>query len=186
MGVAFTEVVAQLGRLRPVPGRLQAVAPEAGGPTAPLVVIDYAHSPDALANALDALRPVAQARGGRLWCVFGAGGDRDAGKRPLMGAVAQRCADRVVLTSDNPRSEDADAILDAIAGGLTAPATLRDADRARAIAAVIARAAVADVVLIAGKGHEPYQEVAGVRHPFLDADHAARALARRRGEAGDV
>ncbi len=186
MGVAFTEVVAQLGRLRPVPGRLQAVAPGSGGPTAPLVVIDYAHSPDALANALDALRPVAQARGGRLWCVFGAGGDRDAGKRPLMGAVAQRCADRVVLTSDNPRGEDADAILDAIAGGLTAPATLRDADRARAIAAVIARAAVADVVLIAGKGHEPYQEVAGVRHPFLDADHAARALARRRGEAGDV
>lgn len=186
MDVAFADVVAQLGRLRPVPGRLQSVAPAAGGAPVPLAVVDYAHSPDALANALDALRPVARARGGLLWCVFGAGGDRDAGKRPLMGAVAQRCADRVVLTSDNPRGESAEAILDAIASGLTTPPTLRDADRARAIASVIARAAAADVVLIAGKGHEPYQEVAGVRHPFLDADHAARALAGRLGEAADV
>lgn len=186
MDVDFADVVAQLGRLRPVPGRLQTVVPDAGAAPGPLVVVDYAHSPDALANALDALGPVARARGGLLWCVFGAGGDRDAGKRPLMAAVAQRCADRVVLTSDNPRSESADAILDAIESGLSTPATLRDADRARAIAAVIARADVADVVLIAGKGHEPYQEVAGVRHPFLDADHAARALARRRGEAADV
>lgn len=180
LGVPFEAAVAQLARLRPVPGRLQAVAPEGAGTAAPLAVVDYAHSPDALANALAALRPVAQARGGRLWCVFGAGGDRDAGKRPLMGAVAQRFADRIVLTSDNPRGESPQAILDAIGAGLSSPPALREADRARAIADTLARAEPADVVLIAGKGHESYQEIAGVRHPFLDADHAARALARRR------
>jgi UDP-N-acetylmuramyl-tripeptide synthetase len=184
LGVSFGDAVARLAQLRPVPGRLQAVgAPESalddGPETLPLAVVDYAHSPDALANALAALRPVARARGGRLWCVFGAGGDRDAGKRPLMGAVAQRLADRVVLTSDNPRGESPEAILDAIAGGLDAPPALREADRARAIADTLASAGGADVVLIAGKGHEPYQEIAGVRHPFRDAEHAARALARR-------
>jgi len=181
LGVDFEAAMARLGRLRPVPGRLQAVAPEAGdGTAAPLVVVDYAHTPDALANALAALRPVARARGGLLWCVFGAGGERDPGKRPLMGAIAQRWADRVVLTSDNPRGELPEAILDAIEAGLSTPPVLRDADRARALAAAVARAASQDVVLVAGKGHEPYQEVAGVRHPFLDADHAARALAARR------
>jgi UDP-N-acetylmuramoyl-L-alanyl-D-glutamate--2,6-diaminopimelate ligase len=173
--------VPTLARLRPVPGRLQAIDGPAG---APLAVVDYAHTPDALANALEALRPVARARGGRLWCVFGAGGDRDAGKRPLMGAVASRLADRVVVTSDNPRSEPAEAILDAIESGLAAPAELRETDRARAIAASIARAAAADVVLIAGKGHETYQEIAGVRHPFDDAGHAAGALAVRPEGAG--
>jgi UDP-N-acetylmuramoyl-L-alanyl-D-glutamate--2,6-diaminopimelate ligase len=192
LGVPFAAVLERLAQLRPVPGRLQAVAaqdPRGGGSggerdDVPLAVVDYAHSPDALANALAALRPVARARGGRLWCVFGAGGDRDAGKRPLMGAVAQRLADRVVLTSDNPRGEPPQAILDAIATGLAAPPALREADRARAIADTLARAEPADVVLIAGKGHEPYQEIAGVRHPFLDADHAARALARRRAGGG--
>ena len=96
-----------------------------------------------------------------------------------MGAVAQRCADRVVLTSDNPRGESPEAILDAIEAGLDGPAVRRDADRARAIADTLAQADPADVVLIAGKGHEPCQEIAGVRHPFLDVEHAARALARR-------
>lgn len=178
LGLPFDEAVARLRALRPVPGRLQPVAaPEPG--RAPLAVVDYAHTPDALASALDALRPVARARGGRLWCVFGAGGDRDPGKRPLMGAVAQRSADCVVLTSDNPRGESPEAILDAIEAGLGAPAVRRDADRARAIADTLARADAADVVLIAGKGHEPYQEIAGVRHPFRDVEHAARALARR-------
>jgi UDP-N-acetylmuramoyl-L-alanyl-D-glutamate--2,6-diaminopimelate ligase len=188
LGVPFAAVLERLARLHPVPGRLQAVAPQDAHDSAqgdlPLAVVDYAHTPDALANALGALRPVARARGGRLWCVFGAGGDRDAGKRPLMGAVAQRLADRVVLTSDNPRGEAAQAILDAIADGLSAPPELREADRARAIADALARAESADVVLIAGKGHEPYQEIGGVRHPFLDADHAARALARRRSGGG--
>ncbi len=182
LGLRFDEVIARLAALRPVPGRLQAIA--AGHAPAPLAVVDYAHTPDALANALDALRPVARARGGLLWCVFGAGGERDPGKRPLMGAVAQRGADRVVLTSDNPRGEAPEAILDAIQSGLDAAPALREADRARAIAEALARAADDDVVLVAGKGHEPYQEIAGARHPFLDAEHAARALAhRRRAEA---
>lgn len=181
LGVPFGTVLERLAALRPVPGRLQAI--DHAGACAPLAVVDYAHTPDALANALDALRPVARARGGLLWCVFGAGGDRDPGKRPLMGAVAQRGADRVVVTSDNPRGEPPESILDAIVAGLDAAPALRDVDRARAIAATIARAGAADVVLIAGKGHEPYQEIAGARHPFLDAEHAARALARRRGEA---
>ncbi len=178
LGLPFDAVLARLGALRPVPGRLQAV--DAGGAPAPLAVVDYAHTPDALANALDALRPVARARGGLLWCVFGAGGDRDPGKRPLMGAVAQRFADRVVLTSDNPRGEAPQSILDAIEAGLDAAPALREVDRARAIALTLGSAADADVVLIAGKGHEPYQEIAGTRHPFVDAEHAARALARRR------
>jgi UDP-N-acetylmuramoyl-L-alanyl-D-glutamate--2,6-diaminopimelate ligase len=178
LGLPFDEAVGRLRGLRPVPGRLQPVsAPDPA--RAPLAVVDYAHTPDALASALDALRPVARARGGRLWCVFGAGGDRDPGKRPLMGAVAQRGADRVVLTSDNPRGESPEAILDAIEAGLGAPAFRREADRARAIADTLAQADAIDVVLIAGKGHEPYQEVAGVRHPFVDVEHAARALARR-------
>ena len=178
LGVPFAQVTARLGALRPVPGRLQAVSAPAGV-AAPLAVVDYAHTPDALDNALAALRPVAAARGGLLWCVFGAGGDRDPGKRPLMAAAAERGADRVVLTSDNPRSESPEAILDAVQAGLAAAPALREAERARAIAGTLARAAAADVVLIAGKGHEPYQEIAGVRHPFDDAEHAARALAAR-------
>jgi UDP-N-acetylmuramoyl-L-alanyl-D-glutamate--2,6-diaminopimelate ligase len=176
LGMRFDDVLLRLAALRPVPGRLQAVG---AGDGVPLAVVDYAHTPDALDNALAALRPVAAARGGALWCVFGAGGDRDPGKRPLMAAAAERGAERIVLTSDNPRGESPEAILDAVQAGLSAPCALREADRARAIAETVARAAPADVVLIAGKGHEPYQEIAGVRHPFLDAEHAERALARR-------
>jgi UDP-N-acetylmuramoyl-L-alanyl-D-glutamate--2,6-diaminopimelate ligase len=176
LGMRFDDVLGQLAALRPVPGRLQAVG---AGDGVPLAVVDYAHTPDALDNALAALRPVAAARGGALWCVFGAGGDRDPGKRPLMAAAAERGAERIVLTSDNPRGESPEAILDAVQAGLSAPCALREADRARAIAETVARAAPADVVLIAGKGHESYQEIAGVRHPFLDAEHAERALARR-------
>jgi UDP-N-acetylmuramoyl-L-alanyl-D-glutamate--2,6-diaminopimelate ligase len=177
LGMPFAEACDRLARLAPVPGRLQ---PVGTGDGVPLAVVDYAHTPDALAGALDALRPVARARRGALWCVFGAGGERDPGKRPLMGEVAQRGADRVVLTSDNPRGEPPEAILDAIQLGLAAAPTLRDADRARAIAEALTRAAAEDVVLIAGKGHEPYQEISGRRHPFDDAEHAERALARRR------
>ena len=179
LGLPFEAAVARLARLQPVPGRLQPVSVD--GVNGPLAVVDYAHTPDALVQVLQALVPIARARGGLLWCVFGAGGDRDPGKRPLMGAAAERYADRVVLTSDNPRGESPEAILDAIAAGMSIPAAGRDADRARAIARTLSDAAVEDVVLIAGRGHESEQEIAGERLAFLDADHAARALARRLG-----
>ena len=174
-GLPFSQAVAALATLPPVPGRMQRVG------EAPLTVVDYAHSPDALEKVLQALRPLAQARGGRLAVVFGAGGDRDRSKRAPMGAVAARCADRLVLTSDNPRGEDPLAILREIEAGVgTAHAV--EPDRARAIALAIGAAADADVVLIAGKGHEPYQEIAGRREPFSDAEVARAALERRAGK----
>jgi UDP-N-acetylmuramoyl-L-alanyl-D-glutamate--2,6-diaminopimelate ligase len=146
----------------------------------PLVAVDYAHTPDALEKGLQALRPLAQQRGGRLWCVFGCGGDRDPTKRPLMAAVAEKNADRVVVTSDNPRSEKPEAIVSQILLGLShRDAVHVQADRARAIAETIAEAAPADVILVAGKGHEDYQEVAGVKHPFSDQAHAQAALKAR-------
>ena len=183
LGHGLDRVVQQLQGLSPVPGRLQPVAvPE--GAHAPLVVVDYAHTPDALANALAALRPIASSRGGRLWCVFGAGGDRDPGKRELMGQVAARDADHIVLTSDNPRSESPERILDAIAQGLGSTPALRLADRAQAIDRALFDAQDADVVLIAGKGHEAYQEIAGVRHAFDDRVCAHEALVRRAQDRG--
>ena len=172
-GISFNEGAALLATLPPVPGRMQAVGQE------PLVVIDYAHTPDALENVLQALRPVAAARGGRLAVVFGAGGDRDPTKRPLMGAIAARLADRVLITSDNPRSEDPSLIIEAIRRG--APGCKVEPDRARAIEEVIIKADRPDVVLIAGKGHETYQEIAGRRLHFSDEEHARAALARRSG-----
>jgi UDP-N-acetylmuramoyl-tripeptide--D-alanyl-D-alanine ligase len=148
------------------------------------VAVDYAHTPDALAQALDALRPLARQRGGRLWCVFGCGGDRDITKRPLMGAMAGRHADRVVVTSDNPRSEAAHAIINQILLGLTGvPDITVEPDRAHAIARTLAQAAAADVVLVAGKGHEDYQEIKGQRLPFSDLEHVNRALAQRQPSA---
>jgi len=159
--------------LPPVPGRMQQVGDR------PLVVIDYAHTPDALDKVLQALRPVARERGGRLIAVFGAGGDRDAAKRPVMGRVVSRLADRVVVTSDNPRSEDPGRIIDAILGGMAGNCEI-EVDRAKAIEAAIAGADDADVVLIAGKGHESYQEIAGRRLPFSDASVARAALQRSR------
>jgi UDP-N-acetylmuramoyl-L-alanyl-D-glutamate--2,6-diaminopimelate ligase len=171
-GLPFAQAVAALSALPPVPGRMQRVG------DAPLTVIDYAHSPDALEKVLQALRPVAQARGGRLALVFGAGGDRDRSKRAPMGAAASRLADRIVLTSDNPRSEDPLAILRDIEAGVTAPHAV-EPDRARAIDAAIGTAMDVDVVLIAGKGHESWQEIAGRREPFSDAQVARAALGRR-------
>jgi UDP-N-acetylmuramoyl-L-alanyl-D-glutamate--2,6-diaminopimelate ligase len=150
----------------------------------PLVVVDYAHSPDALAKALETLR-AALPDGGRLCCVFGCGGDRDPGKRPVMGAIAARLADRVWVTSDNPRSEPAERIIDEVlAGARDASARSvprRDADRSRAIARAIEEAGASDIVLVAGKGHEAWQEIAGVRHPFDDRAVAAAALRARAG-----
>jgi UDP-N-acetylmuramoyl-L-alanyl-D-glutamate--2,6-diaminopimelate ligase len=152
-----------------------------GLPGKPLVVVDYAHTPDALDKVLSALKPVAQARGGRLVAVFGAGGGRDRAKRPVMGSVAAARADRIVLTSDNPRGEDPQAIVDAIREGVANAegACIVELDRARAIADAIASADAADVVLIAGKGHEGFQEIAGARLPFSDAAVAGAAIARR-------
>src|SRR5690606_32149051 len=146
------------------------------------VAIDYAHTPDALEQALKALRPAARQRGGRLWCVFGCGGNRDASKRPLMGEMAQRHADCVVVTSDNPRAEDPDAIMAQILGGMSPSKVLHsEVDRAAAIAQALAEAGPKDVVLIAGKGHEEYQESGGVKRAFSDMAEARKALAAREG-----
>jgi UDP-N-acetylmuramoyl-L-alanyl-D-glutamate--2,6-diaminopimelate ligase len=171
-GVSFHEAVELLGALPSVPGRMQKIGDR------PLVVVDYAHTPDALEKVLQALRPVAAARGGRLTAVFGAGGDRDVAKRPRMGAIAARLADQVIVTSDNPRSEDPLAIIAAVSAGIP-EIHETEPDRARAIEKAVSKAAPADVVLIAGKGHESYQEIAGRRLPFSDAAVAAAALARR-------
>ena len=176
LGVPLADAVRACTELPAVPGRMEQV----GAPGAPLAVIDYAHTPDALDKALAALRPLAAQRGGRLWCVFGCGGNRDAAKRPLMGAAAEAGADAVLITSDNPRHEPPQAIIDQIVAGLARPAGVRiEPDRAAAIAQALTQAAPADVVLIAGKGHEDYQEVAGVRRPFSDQAEARQALARR-------
>ncbi len=166
LGVTLSDVVASCANLSPVPGRMECLS----APGQPLAVVDYAHTPDALAKALLALRPLAQARNGRLWCLFGCGGDRDISKRPLMGAMAAAHADRVVLTSDNPRSESPRAILAQILPALSAQTgVVVEPDRSLAIRHALALAAPRDVVLIAGKGHEDYQEVAGQRLPFSDA-----------------
>lgn len=156
------------------PGRMQLMRAEG----APLAVVDYSHTPDALEKALESLRPVAQARGGRLWAVFGCGGDRDAGKRPVMGGIAVRLADEVVVTSDNPRTEDPDAIIADISAG--APGARVVTDRAEAIHHAVAEADGADVVLIAGKGHEDYQEINGVKHHFSDSEVVREAFNERR------
>ncbi len=175
LGVPADAAVAAAAASGPVPGRMQRVP---GGDIE--VVVDYAHTPDALAQVLQALRPLAAARGGRLWCVFGCGGDRDATKRGPMGAIAARGADRVVLTSDNPRDEDPAAILAQVLGGIERRDAVEViADRAAAIAHAIGGAANGDVVLLAGKGHEEHQEVAGRRYPFSDLAEARKALARR-------
>lgn len=185
-GLPWPAALALVEGLTPVRGRMQ----QLGGEDAPLVVIDYAHTPDALAQALAALRPVAQQRGGKLWCVFGCGGDRDPGKRPQMGAASQT-ADHVVLTSDNSRSEPTMQIIADILAGMRegandafAPQVIED--RAAAILWAVKHAARRDVVLVAGKGHEAYQETGGKKRPFLDADHAALALAARATMKGMV
>ncbi|MDR1934089.1 MAG: UDP-N-acetylmuramoyl-L-alanyl-D-glutamate--2,6-diaminopimelate ligase [Candidatus Accumulibacter sp.] len=178
-GLTPAEVAEGFADLPPPPGRLEAI----GGQGEPLLVVDYAHTPDALENVLDTLRGTAAARGGRLVAVFGCGGDRDRGKRPLMGEIARRLANRVVLTSDNPRGEDPAAILAEIQAGMqagmraAAPDAEVIADRAAAIRQTVAAAAAADVVLLAGKGHEACQEIAGARRPFSDVDEARGALA---------
>lgn len=181
VGVSLGEAVAACRELLPVPGRMECLAL----PGQPLVAVDYAHTPDALDKALAALRPLARQRGGQLWCVFGCGGDRDATKRPLMAAVAEKQADRVVVTSDNPRSEKPAAIISQVLLGLSRPdGVVVEADRAAAIALALREAGPDDVVLLAGKGHEDYQDVAGVKLPFDDRVQARQALALRAGDGG--
>jgi len=178
LGVSLADAAAACGRLTPVPGRMQRVSAQ-GAPT-PQVVVDYAHTPDALEKALRALRPFARDRGGKLWCVFGCGGNRDASKRPLMGALAEQLADHVVVTSDNPRYEPPDYILSQILVGVIGHDDVDVMeDRRAAIAYALQAADARDVVLIAGKGHEATQEIAGVKHPFSDAEVAHEALSAR-------
>lgn len=175
-GLGFRQVLDALPAISAPPGRMQPL----GGAGAPLVVVDYAHTPDALAQALQALREVAQQRGGRLWCMFGAGGDRDQGKRAPMAAAAEAGADRVVLTSDNPRSEAPQDILGQLLAGAAAPSRMLVlAEREQAIAQTVAHAQPRDVVLLAGKGHEATQQARGRSRAFSDLFHARAALAAR-------
>ncbi len=182
LGISLADAANACCHLTAVPGRMECL----GQPGEPLAVVDYAHTPDALDKALAGLRPLAQERGGQLWCVFGCGGDRDPSKRPLMAAVAEKNADQVMVTSDNPRSEKPEAIISQILLGLSHGHGELDhvhvePQRALAIRQALQQATPQDVVLIAGKGHEDYQEIAGVKHAFNDLSHALAALASRGG-----
>ena len=173
LGFSLQQAVQACEGLQAVPGRMQRL----GSFAQPAVVVDYAHTPDAIEKALQALRPWADAREGRLFCVLGCGGDRDNSKRAPMARAAEQAADLVCLTSDNPRSEDPLQILAHMQQGLQRPSAAKvQVDRALAIAETIAQANASDVVLIAGKGHETYQEIQGVQHGFSDVDHAVLAL----------
>ncbi|MFA6202137.1 MAG: UDP-N-acetylmuramoyl-L-alanyl-D-glutamate--2,6-diaminopimelate ligase [Gallionella sp.] len=172
--VTLDAAVASLNAVQPVTGRMQKL----GGNDQPLVIVDYAHTPDALEKVLLALCEAAQGTkaGGQLICVFGCGGDRDRGKRAMMGRVAEKFADRCIVTSDNPRSEDAQQIIGEVIAGMNEGRHEVISDRADAIGHAIAMAGRADIVLIAGKGHEDYQEIKGVKHPFSDVNVATQAL----------
>lgn len=211
LGFDLTQAVQACTQLTAVPGRMQRVwlgqsQPAGASPNAlsehapmaaqastdaaahlPMVLVDYAHTPDAIAQALSALRALAAQRGGRLWCVLGCGGDRDASKRPMMAAAAELGADQLVLTSDNPRHESPEAIVSAMVAGLRHPLSAQvQTDRALAIAQAVSQALAPDVVLLAGKGHESEQEIMGVRHPFSDVAHARMALQLRAAQRQGV
>lgn len=166
--VSLQDAVAAIAQIKPVLGRMQ----QFGGGDLPLVVVDYAHTPDALEKVLSTLREQVQ---GQLICVFGCGGDRDSGKRPLMGGVASKLADKVIVTSDNPRSEDPATIIRDVISGMTAGYEV-EVNRDAAINKAVQSAKTGDIVLLAGKGHEHYQEILGVKHPFDDALIANSAL----------
>jgi UDP-N-acetylmuramoyl-L-alanyl-D-glutamate--2,6-diaminopimelate ligase len=173
-GFELEDAARRMARVRAVAGRMERFA-AAGGAA---VVVDYAHTPDALAKALTSLRRHCD---GALWAVFGCGGDRDRGKRPQMGAIAEKLADRVVVTDDNPRHEDGDAIVAEILSGCRRKDIAVMRDRRAAIAWAIDNAAAGDVVLVAGKGHESTQEIRGVRHPFSDREVINELLRSRAG-----
>ncbi len=177
-GVPLAQLLEGLANFRGVPGRMERVV-VGDGCGDPAVLVDYAHTPDGLANALAACRPFTA---GRLICVFGCGGDRDRSKRPHMGAIAAQLADQLYVTSDNPRTEDAQQILADVTAGIAPGASMQvEADRAVAIAAAIAAAAPGDLVLIAGKGHEDYQILGTTKVHFDDREEAEKALRCRRG-----
>ncbi|KXS33391.1 MAG: UDP-N-acetylmuramoyl-L-alanyl-D-glutamate--2,6-diaminopimelate ligase [Candidatus Gallionella acididurans] len=170
--IALNDAVHSLGKVQSVPGRMQRL----GSVYQPTVIIDYAHTPDALEKVLQALREVNLATGGKLICVFGCGGDRDRGKRAMMGIVAEKYANHCIVTSDNPRSEDPHDIIAEIVSGMNGNNHQIMADRAAAIHSAIAHVGQGDTVLIAGKGHEDYQEISGVKYPFSDVLVAQQAL----------
>ncbi len=178
-GVELGEAVQSLGKVQAVAGRMQRL----GGAGQPTVIVDYAHTPDALEKVLLALREVSDSASGSLICVFGCGGDRDRGKRAMMGLVAEKFSDHCIVTSDNPRSENPQHIIAEILGGMTANNHEVIAERAAAIGRAICLARQRDTVLVAGKGHEDYQEINGVKHPFSDAAVAAQALQEWRAPA---
>jgi UDP-N-acetylmuramoyl-L-alanyl-D-glutamate--2,6-diaminopimelate ligase len=194
-GVTLSNALHELSRISAVPGRMQTFG---DGGDRPTVVVDYAHTPDALEKVLQAVHEVLGREpigrepvgtcGGKLICVFGCGGDRDRGKRPMMGAIAAKLADVSIITSDNPRSEAPLDIIAAIVSGITSGKRKTNStyqvieDRASAIAQAVLSAHAADIVLIAGKGHESYQEIRGVKYPFSDAEVAQRALLAWRNE----
>lgn len=180
LGQPAATIARMLGQLQPIRGRMNRL----GGQGEPTVVIDYAHTPDAL---LQALRSLHGHLDGRLLCVFGCGGERDTGKRPEMAAIAEEWADVVFVTDDNPRGEDGDVIVANIMAGFRKPDQVHvQRDRAAAIGAAVAQAGPGDIVLVAGKGHEPYQEIAGIKHPFDDTDVAQRALQARAATTEEV
>jgi len=175
-GYAFSQLQPIIESMRPVAGRMN----QLNAKNCPTVVVDYAHTPDALAQTLSSLRAHVPASA-LLHCVFGCGGDRDAGKREMMGAIAARLADQVIITTDNPRSESPEAIIAAISSGVKTERAdfMQMLDRKAAIESCIASAGMRDVILIAGKGHEDYQEVQGVKYPFDDRLIASCALKQR-------
>jgi UDP-N-acetylmuramoyl-L-alanyl-D-glutamate--2,6-diaminopimelate ligase len=173
-GIRIEDAAKKISQLNPVLGRMELISLGKQQKTEGLLaVVDYAHTPDALEKTLQALRPIAEQRGGQLWCVFGCGGDRDAGKRSKMGAVAERNADHILITSDNPRSEDPQLIMQMIRSGMKADAqnVQMIADRAAAIMAAVRHADTRDIVLVAGKGHETTQEINGKKFDFSDQEH---------------
>ena len=169
-GFAFADVVSVWNEIKPATGRMDCLAEK----NQPLVVVDYAHTPDALEKALATLQEIKPATG-RLWCIFGCGGDRDTGKRPLMGAAAAAGADCVVVTSDNPRTEDPQKIIADILPAVSNP-ELVEMDRRTAINYAVSHATSEDIILIAGKGHETYQDINGVKQHFSDFEVAQSAL----------
>ena len=176
-GLPLPALLEGLASFTGVPGRMERVTVAATDAALPAVVVDYAHTPDGLESALAACRPFSQ---GQLICVFGCGGDRDRSKRPQMGAIAARLADQVVVTSDNPRTEDPERILEDVVAGIPAGvAPVVEGDRAVAIARAIAAAGPQDLVLIAGKGHEDYQILGTTKIHFDDREEAAQALLAR-------